>query len=377
MRIGDSHSSVSVPPGASGGVGAPSDAGSGMWASVRMALHNRNVQRLIANILAILLIGSFVQIKTGLFFSTRNLESLSVEIVVVTMCACAMTLVMIAGAIDVSCAGVVVLTGIISALLAIHGMPLWAAFLIATLCGGVVGLINSFLVLVVGVTALIATIGTLYVSEGVADLMTNGNTVSGVPAAYSTIGNGFTVGIPNAVFVIVVFVAIFMGIQRWTVFGRHVVASGSNSQGAFLNGVNVRKTIMICFILSGLASGFGGVIYASRVGTAIPVVDNDLFFQVIVACVVGGTSLFGGEGSVFGTFLGSLLIGVVDNGLDILGVSTFWQDIALGVLLMLAVGLDVGLRHESVARLRRKAVRRIRRKRERREAELSGMGTIP
>ena len=333
----------------------------GLWASTVIRLQKRQVQRVLVNIVAIFAVGGYVQLKTGLFFTTRNLESLCVEIVVVTVCASAMTLVMVAGAIDVSVPGVVAFTGIVAALLNANGAPLWEAFVIATLCGAGVGLVNSILVLGIGVTSLIATIGTLYVSEGVGDLLTNGNTVSGTSAGFPTLGNGFTLGVPNAVPIIVAVVALFSGLQRWTVFGRHVVAAGSNRQGAFLNGVKVGRTMTLCFVLSGAASGFGGVIYASRVGTAVPQIDNDLLFQVIVACVVGGTSLFGGEGSVFGTFVASVLIGAVNNSLDILGISTFWQDIALGILLVLAVGLDVGLRHESVARLRRRVAQRARR----------------
>jgi ribose/xylose/arabinose/galactoside ABC-type transport system permease subunit len=317
------------------------------------------VQRILVNIVGLLALVIYVQARTGLFMTTRNLENLSVEIVVITVCACAMTLVMVAGAIDVSVPGVVALSGVIAALLNAHGMPLWASFAIATACGAGVGLINSTLVLVVGVTSLIATIGTLYVSEGVGELITNGNTVAGTSENFSTLGNGFTAGIPNAVPIIVATVAVFVGIQRWTVLGRHVVAAGSNQQGAYLNGVSVKRVIATCFVLSGAAAGFGGVIYASRVGTAVPQIDNDLLFQVIVACVVGGTSLFGGEGSVFGTFVACVLIGAVNNSLDILGVSTFWQDIALGILLVAAVGLDVGLRQDGVMRLRARLLRRV------------------
>lgn len=322
--------------------------------AVRARLHKRQVQRTLVNLGALALLIAYVQIRTGLFLTTRNLEQLSIEIAVMVVCASAVTLVMVAGSIDVSVPGVVALTGIVAALLNSHGVALLPAFLIAILCGTVVGFVNSVLVLTVGITSMIATIGTLYVTEGVGELMTNGNTVSGSSSQFGAIGAGYSLGIPNALFLIAGSVVLFTALQRWTTFGRHVVAAGSNAQAAFLNGVRVKRVTTICFLLSGTAAGFGGVIYASRVGTAVPQIDNDLLFQVIVACVIGGTSLTGGEGTVFGTFVGCVLIGSVNNSLDILGISTFWQDIALGGLLVAAVGLDVGLRQEGVARLRRR-----------------------
>ena len=317
-------------------------------------LHNRQVQRMLVNIAAIFGIGIYVQVAAGQFFTVRIIENISVAIAVIAIIACAETLVMIAGAIDISVAGTVVMAGIIGGLCVEHGMPIWLAVIVCTLFGALVGLFNSALVVVIGVTSLIATIGTLYVTQGIANLLTNGIPVAGLPPTFSNLGNGFIGSVPNSAVIILIAVGFFLGLQRFTVFGRYVTAAGSNAQSAFLNGINVRLTLTGCFVLCGATSGFAGMVYASRVGTPVPAVDNDLLFQVIVACVVGGTSLFGGEGSVFGTFLAAVLIGVLYTALDLLGVSTFWQYIALGILLVLAVGLDVGLRHDTVVNLRRR-----------------------
>ncbi|HMK96639.1 MAG TPA: hypothetical protein VK425_03770, partial [Acidimicrobiales bacterium] len=136
----------------------------------------------------------------------------------------------------------------------------------------------------------------------------------------------------------------FMAVQRFTNLGRYAVATGSNRRGAFENGVPVRRTITLLFLLCGATAGWGGVAYGARIGTPIPVVDPDILFQVIVACVVGGTALTGGRGSVFGAFTGAMLIATVNDCLDLLGISTFWQYVALGVLLVVAVGSDTALR---------------------------------
>jgi ribose/xylose/arabinose/galactoside ABC-type transport system permease subunit len=316
-------------------------------------LKNRDLQRIVINIVVIVAIGIFAQIATGHFLLSRNLWGLFVQIGVVAMIAAPVSIVMVAGCIDVSLGGTVVLSGVVSGLLAAHGMALWLSFLIAVLVGVLVGLANSFLILGIGITSLIATIGTLYVTQGIGNILTNGLPVAGVPPSYATVGSG-TIGggsIPIQVPMVLGVLLLFIGIQRYTSLGRYAIATGSNRRGAFLNGVPVRRTITLCFVLSGAAAGWGGVVYGSRIGTPVPVVDQDLLFQVIVACVVGGTSLTGGRGTVFGAFTGAMLIAVVNDTLDLLGVSTFWQYIALGGLLVLAVGFDTGFR-EMIARRR-------------------------
>lgn len=327
----------------------------GFGQRIRIALLDRDVQRLLVNIGLILIIGLVAHLlANGKFFTPRNLNALVVQISVVTIIASAMTLVMVAGAIDISVPGIVVVSGVASGILIVNGVPMWLAFALATLIGGAIGLINAYLVIGVGITSLIATIGSLYVTQGVANLMTNGLPVIGLPSTFSTIGTGFIGAVPVALPIMLGVVAALVGLQRLTRLGRYIVATGSNPQGAFLNGININRTLTTCFVLSGLAAGWGGVMYASRIGNPTPVVDNDLLFQVIVAIVIGGTSLNGGQGSVLGTFVGAVLIGVVNQTLNLLGVSTYWQYIALGVLLVSSVGSDMVLRRNSVRDLRRR-----------------------
>jgi ribose/xylose/arabinose/galactoside ABC-type transport system permease subunit len=322
---------------------------------IALKLLDRDIQRLIVNIALILLIGTITHVTGGgKFFTIRNIDALVVQISVVTIIACAMTLVMVAGAIDISVPGIVVLSGVIAGLLIVQGIPMWLSFALATLTGVLVGLINSFLVIVVGITSLIATIGSLYVTQGVANLLTNGLPIVGLPLSFPEVGSGYVGGVPIPLPIMIGVVVVFVAIQKFTRFGRYTVATGSNPQAAFLNGVNIRRTLTICFVLSGAAAGWGGVMYASRIGNPAPVVDNDLLFQIIVAIVIGGTGLTGGQGSVLGTFFGAVLIGVVNQSLNLLGVSTFWQYIALGGLLVFSVGSDEIMRRSSVRDFRRR-----------------------
>ncbi len=332
-----------------------SSASGGRISRLRLALLDRDVQRLLVNIALIVIIGLIAHVFAGgKFFTERNLNALVIQISVVTIIAAAMTLVMVAGAIDISVPGTVVLSGVLSGLLIVRGVPTPAAFAIATLAGGAVGLINSYLVISIGITSLIATIGSLYVTQGVANLLTNGLPIIGLPDDFSYVGTGFVGPLPLALPIVVLVVAALVALQRTTRLGQHIVATGSNPQAAFLNGVNVNRTLTICFTLSGLAAGWGGVMYASRIGNPTPVVDNDLLFQVIVAIVIGGTSLNGGQGSVLGTFVGAVLIGVLNQTLNLFGVSTFWQYIALGLLLVLSVGSDTIVRGSGARELRRR-----------------------
>jgi ribose/xylose/arabinose/galactoside ABC-type transport system permease subunit len=332
----------------------------GFGQRIRLALLDRDVQRLLTNIALVLIIGLAAHLMAnGKFFTPRNINALVIQISVVTIIASAMTLVMVAGAIDISVPGIVVVSGVASGIMIVNGVPMWLAFALATLLGGVIGLINSYLVIGIGITSLIATIGSLYVTQGAANLMTNGLPVIGLPTNFSALGTGFVGPVPLALPIMLGVVAALVALQRLTRLGRYIVATGSNPQAAFLNGININRTLTTCFFLSGLAAGWGGVMYASRIGNPTPVVDNDLLFQVIVAIVIGGTSLNGGQGSVLGTFVGAVLIGVVNQTLNLLGVSTFWQYIALGVLLVLSVGSDMVLRRNGMREFKQRLMRAL------------------
>jgi ribose transport system permease protein len=321
---------------------APRNTGLAQLAKVK----KRDVQRILINIVVILIIGGAVQLHTGYFFEGANLWSLFTQIAVVAMIACAETLVMVAGCIDVSIGGVVALSGVVAAMLLVDGVPLWLSCVIAVAAGAATGVANSVLILLLGIPSLIASIGTLYVSQGIANLLSNGLPVSAVPASFSSLGTAmlFSAKIPVQAFYTVGVLLLFMAIQRYTSLNRYAIATGSNRRGAFTSGVPVRRTIAICFVLCGAVAGWGGVAYGARIGTPVPVVDPDILFQVIVACVVGGTSLMGGRGSVLGAFTGAMLIATINDSLDLMGISTFWQYIALGILLVVAVGVDTTIR---------------------------------
>ena len=301
-------------------------------------------QKVLLNLAILAVIWISLSLLHPRFLTPENISNVARQIATVVVVASVVTLLMISRNFDLSVGGVVALSGCLAATLAGSGWPLLPAFVAATLAGTVVGIGNGFLVVVVGINSVIATLGTLYLTRGSALLVTGGVPVYSVPDDYEFIGAGYLGPIPIPVTLMVLFLVVMTVIERRSWLGKYARATGSNAVAARLAGVPTRRVQMLLFAMAGTAAGFGGVMTGSRVGGGIPTVAEGLEFAVVVAAVLGGTSLAGGEGVVIGTFLGALLVGTVDNGLNLLGVPTFWQLVALGIVLVLAVLLDAALR---------------------------------
>ncbi|CAN5799758.1 ribose ABC transporter permease [soil metagenome] len=305
------------------------------------------------NVAILLLLVAGLALISEHFLSFENLRNVLRQISVVAIVASAVTLVMVAGGLDLSVGGVVALSGVVSALLAVNGLPIPLAFAAGVATGALVGFINGFLVVQMGLNSVIATLGTLYMAKGVASLITGGVPVHNVPAGYSTIGTGFVAGIPIPVIVMLAVVAVFAVLQRATLLGKFAIAIGSNFEAARLAGIRVNAVRMTLYVLSGTMAGLGGILISSRLSSGQPTAASGREFDVIVAAILGGVSLAGGEGSVIGTLIGALILGVISNGLNILGVEPFWQTILQGVILVVAVSIDIVLRGSGRRLLRR------------------------
>lgn len=335
---------------------------------IRAALGTTSGRKTAINVVALALLCVAFGLLTDRFLTLTNLTNVLRQISPVVVVGCAVTLLMVSGGLDLSVGAVVALSGVSAALLS-QILPLPAAFAIATLIGACVGLANAVLVLVVGINSVIATLGMLYVARGTALLLSNGNAVYQVPRDYRVIGVGDIAGIPTPVVVMLLFVLTFLIVERGTILGRYAVAVGSNAGAAELAGVPVRLTRGILYGLAGASAGWAGVMVSSRLNSGLPATGQGFEFEVIVATILGGTSLLGGEGSIFGMVLGALIVGLLGNGLNLLGVPTFWQTVAQGVVLVLAVGLDATLRRG------RLTVRHRRRRPDKVEAAAESSGT--
>jgi ribose/xylose/arabinose/galactoside ABC-type transport system permease subunit len=307
-------------------------------------------QKILINLAVLALIWLVLAVLNPRFLTVENLTNVFRQVAVVASVGSVVTLLMVSRNFDLSVGGVVALSGCVAAVLAHGGWPIIPAFAVGVLVGALVGVANGFLVVMVGINSVIATLGTMYLTRGSALLVTGGVPVYSVPEGYKYVGAGYVGPIPVPVIITLVFVLVMTVIERRTLLGKYARATGSSPQSALFSGVPTRLVQFTLFAFAGAAAGWGGVMVSSRVGGGVPTVGQGFEFEVVVAAVLGGTSLAGGSGLVAGTWLGALIVGTLNNGLNLLGVPTFWQTVALGVVLVLAVGLDAILRRRGQAR---------------------------
>lgn len=278
---------------------------------------------------------------SDVFFTASNLFNIGEQISVVVIILCPFTLLMVSGEFDLSVGSVVALSGVVAAMLARAGIAVEISFFLGALVGLLVGAINAAMAVGLGINSFIATIGTMYAARGAALLLSRGTQISNVPYNFSDFGN-FMVGKASImIFIWVAIVIIFTLIQRYTSLGRYSVASGSSAEASFLAGVPVKRTKVICYLLTGFAAGFAGILRASQLGSGSPTSADGLEFQVIVAAVVGGASLKGGEGDMVTSLLGAIIIGVLNNMLNLNAVESYWQKVSLGLILVAMVAVDI------------------------------------
>jgi ribose transport system permease protein len=284
-------------------------------------------------------------ISSGPFFSVTNLTNSLDQQASTLAIAAAGTLVLVAGGIDLSVGAIYGLCAVVSGNLAEHHSPVLA--IVATLLVGLgVGIINGVIVAFFRINALIATLAMSFVISGVALKVSGGNLiVLSQNSGFYKFANTYYWSVPSAVWIVFVF-SVVLGLLLWgTNFGRYVVASGGNAEAARLAGVRVNQIRIITYALSGLAAGLGGVIDTSRLLSAqANQGGSGLTFLVLAGIVVGGTSIAGGEGAVHRTIVGVLFIALIYNGFNLLGIDVLYQQIVLGLILLLAVGLDVWAR---------------------------------
>ncbi|MFL5927382.1 MAG: ABC transporter permease [Gaiellaceae bacterium] len=281
---------------------------------------------------------TFFSIKSPYFLGWDNWLNILTAIAVVGIVAAPGTLLMTAGQIDLSVGSITAFSSVILANLALsHSMGF--SVTIAVMAALVVGLINGFLVTVVGVNALITTLGTLAAFRGLSNVVAKGQSV-GV-AGFSWLGTDRPIAnIPIPVFLLVAVLAVFWFLMRSTVYGRSMYAVGANPSAARLVGIRTGRFIFIAFLLSAGGCALSGLILTSQLGVGSGLFGVGMELSVVTAIVLGGTSLSGGRGTIVGTAIGLLIIGILNNGLTLTGVDPFWQDVARGALLIGAVSFD-------------------------------------
>uniref|UniRef100_UPI00286E60BF ABC transporter permease n=1 Tax=Deinococcus sp. TaxID=47478 RepID=UPI00286E60BF len=213
--------------------------------------------------------------------------------------------------------------------------------------GAALGMVNGLLVSRFGVPPFVATLGMLSVARGLTFIYTDGTPIPNLSPAFRTIGQGFVGPIPVPVFIFAGVALLFWWVLKYTTFGRYIYAVGGNERSARTSGVNTRGVLFGAYIIAGSLAGLAGLILTARTTSALPQAGVSYELDAIAAVVIGGTSLSGGTGSVLGTVIGALIIGVINNGLDLLGVSSYYQQVIKGVIIITAVLLDVSRRRRT------------------------------
>ena len=274
-------------------------------------------------------------IAVGGFFSMKNFENISRQIATVGIVSVGMTLIILTGGIDLSVGAILSFAINIGGLGIVAGWPMWIAYPFMLLLGLVLGWLNGFLITRIAVPALIITLGTMNIYRGIIMVITKGRYITPIPKIYEAIGSGY---VPFIILALVL--AAFIYVSLSTRFGRNLFAIGGSEQSAVYSGVPVRRYKMIVYTISGVLSALAGMILVGKSGFIQPQAGLGYEMSAIAAVVIGGTSIFGGSGSVLGTFLGSVLMGLILAGLTMLAVNPYWQGLITGVLIILAIALD-------------------------------------
>lgn len=300
---------------------------------------NKVVSQLKA-FLPLILLGLIFSVLSGNFLTANNLITTLQQSTNIAIIAYAETMVIITGGIDLSLGSILGVAGVVVGKLILAGVPVWLSVVGGICFGGLLGFVNGFVVSKMKLIPFIATLGMQNIARGIAYVMTNSLPVSGLDQDLYFIGGGSIGGIPVPIFLMFILAVMFAFIMRRTVFGRRVYSIGSNREAARLSGISVEKIEMWVFVIGGFLAGLVGVILASRVLSSQPNAGTGYESDAIAAVFIGGTSPFGGSGTIMGTVIGALTIAVLKNGLNLLQVNAFWQQIAIGVVIIGAVFID-------------------------------------
>lgn len=296
----------------------------------------REVGVLIPIILAVTIFGSL----NPDFFSYENAVNVLRNTSFTFITAIGMTFVLISAGLDISIGAQLALGGLVTGYMLIGGIPVWLSILGGIFSGILCGVINGYFIEVAKVPPFITTIGTMYIFRGIVLVARKGEPIYPLPKDFSVIGQGGVFGIPY-----IVIIALFLGliaafVLKYTIYGRMIYAVGGNAETARLSGIPVRLVRFSTYIMIGMLATFTGVLYSSRFGSVQPGIGSGYEMTVIAAVIIGGTSLFGGAGTILGTLLGSFFMTILTNGMTLVKISPYWQQLVLGAIIIAAVALD-------------------------------------
>jgi ribose transport system permease protein len=304
-----------------------------------MKLNARLTQRLLP-FLSLIILFVALSIASPYFLTANNMASVARQTAVFNTMALGMTIVIIAGGIDLSVGSILGLSGLVGAMALERGYPIVIGILVGVLVGTVCGLLNGLMVTRLRIPPFVVTLGTLGIFRGLALIISNGLPVHRIPPGFAFLGEGNLLGVPFVVWMLVICAVAAHFVLEHTRLGRYAFAIGSNKVASVYAGIPVDFHTTAVYAIGGALTGLAGMIEASRLMTGQPTAGQGYELQAIAAVVIGGGSLNGGEGSVMGTLIGAFIMGLLSNGADLLNISNYWQQVIIGAVIILAVTLD-------------------------------------
>ncbi|WP_058306009.1 ABC transporter permease [Gracilibacillus massiliensis] len=283
-----------------------------------------------------------LSIISPVFLTANNIITLFLQITINMFLALGMTYVIILGGIDLSVGAIVAMSGTITVGLMVNsGLPVVVAVLIGLALGALIGLLNGTVITQFGIPPFIVTLATMYVGQGIAYIYSGGRSLRVTEEAFTQLGTArlFDV-IPISIIYMAVFILLFSIVLMKTRFGTSIYAMGGNREAARLSGIRTKRVEIAVYTLIGFMSAFAGIVLAARMYSGQPSVGQGYELDAIAACVLGGVSMAGGKGRISGTVFGAIVIGVVSNGLNLMGVISFWQLLVMGLIILIAVIID-------------------------------------
>jgi ribose/xylose/arabinose/galactoside ABC-type transport system permease subunit len=256
-------------------------------------------------------------------------------------------LVFISGNLDLSVGSVMGLSGLVTALCITHKIPVILSVIIGLLIGVIFGFLNGLLVVKAGIPSFIVTLGTLYIGRGFMNVLTQGKPVYPLPDSFLAIGNSNFLNLTYSFWISIFVAFLFYFILKYTIYGRQIYAVGSNTEVAYLSGLNVQRVKFSVFIICSVLASLVGIIVTSRIGSGQISTGTGWELTVLASVIIGGTSMYGGSGTVLGTVLGALLVTLLSNWMIVMRLSAYWQNVLVGAIIIIAVGIDMFRRRRS------------------------------
>ncbi len=304
--------------------------------------HVENIMQKLGPLLGLFILIVIVSVLNPSFLAPLNILNLLRQVAINALIAYGMTFVILTGGIDLSVGSILALSSALTAGMIVSGLDPILALLVGCVLGAVMGMVNGLLITKGKMAPFIATLATMTIFRGLTLVYTNGNPITGLGEnrLFQLFGRGYFLGIPvPAITMIIAFVILWVILHK-TPFGRKTYAIGGNEKAALISGIKVPKVKVMIYSLAGLLSALAGGILTSRLNSAQPTAGTSYELDAIAAVVLGGTSLSGGRGRIVGTLIGALIIGTLNNGLNLLGVSSFYQMVVKGIVILIAVVID-------------------------------------